>query len=103
MSARSKVGPDGGLDVARDSGPGRGRLDQLGDDQRGLALGGEEVWNLIEVDVDDEEYYYYYYGCFNVGLGRRPVGGRRRTRIRSDIVKMTRPSLRGYGSVPDLD
>ena len=35
--------------------------------------------------------YYYYYGCFNVGLGRRPVGGRRRTRIRSDIVKMTRP------------
>ena len=34
---------------------------------------------------------YYYYGCFNVGLGRRPVCGRRRTRIRSDIVKMTRP------------
>ena len=37
----------------------------------------------------------YYYGCFNVGLGRRPVGGRRRTRIRSDIVKMTRPRAEG--------
>ena len=35
---------------------------------------------------------------FNVGRGRRPVGGRRRTRIRSEIAKITQPRARPESS-----